>query len=93
MDDERKGNDSGFVKRLQELLNKSPFEVFKVTLTSGSSYVIERPGNLAIGVSRMTYYVPKSDRSIEMRLNQVSEVEQTGKFVEPESATGKRRRH
>ena len=93
MSDEDKPSETSLVERLYELLNKSPFEKFKVTLTSGSSYLIERPGNLAMGKSRMTYYVPKSDRAIEMRLNQVSEVEQTGKYVEPgTSGNAKRRR-
>ena len=92
MSDDEKPTETGFVERLYELLNKSPFEKFKVTLTSGSSYLIERPGNLSIGISRMTYYVPKSDRAIEMRLNQVSEVEQTGKFVEPGRTSGAGRR-
>jgi hypothetical protein len=82
MNDDEKPKEQSFTERIAELKHKSPFEKFKVTMTSGSSYTIEHPDLLAIGESRMTYYLPKTDRSVEMRLNQISEVEQTGEFLQ-----------
>lgn len=81
MNDDDKPKEQSFIDRIVELKHKSPFEKFKVTMTSGSTYTIEHPDLLAIGESRMTYYIPKTDRAVEMRLNQISEVEQTGEFV------------
>jgi hypothetical protein len=83
VDDDEKRKAPGFVDRIVELKHKEPFEKFKITMTSGSSYLIEHPDLLAIGQSRLTYYLPRTDRAIEMRLNQISEIEQTGEFADP----------
>lgn len=85
MNDDDKPKEQSFIARIYELVRRSPFEKFKVTMTSGSSYLIESPVLLAVGESRMTYYIPHTDRSVEMRLNQISEVEQTGEFIDSPS--------
>jgi hypothetical protein len=83
MRDDEKPKEQSFIERIIELKHKSPFEKFKVIMTSGSACTIEHPDLLAVGDSRMTYYIPKTDRAVEMRLNQISEVEQTGEYLDP----------
>jgi hypothetical protein len=81
MSSDDKPREETMVERILELKHKSPFEIFRVIMTSGSSYLVENPDLLAVGVARMHYYLPKSDRSVEMRLNQISEIEQTGEYL------------
>lgn len=90
-DEDEKPREQSFVERIIELKHKDPFEKFKITMTSGSSYLIEHPDLLAVGVARLTYYMPKSDRSVEMRLNQITEIEATGDYLSGSAASHNQR--
>ncbi len=81
MNGDEKPREQSFIDRIVELKHKAPFEKFKVTMASGSTYTIEHPDLLALGASRLMYCLPQSDRVIEMRWNQMSEIETTGEFV------------
>jgi hypothetical protein len=60
---------------LKELLRKDPFTPFRIVLTSGGSYDVSSPYQIALGESQMNYYFPKSDRWAILRLNQVASFE------------------
>jgi hypothetical protein len=86
MSDDERPQEQSFIDRIVELKHESPFEKFKATMTSGSSYTIEHPDLVALGAARMMNCIAKSDRVIEMRWNQMSEIQTTGEFViDPQS--------
>ncbi len=82
MDGDDKPEEQSFIERIVELKHKSPFEKFRVVMTSGLSYMIEDPDLVAVGASRLIYCVPQTDRVAEMRWNQISEIETTGQYLE-----------
>ena len=45
---------------------------FRIILTSGSSYDVSTPYQLAIGKTQLDYYFPKSDRKAVLRQNQIA---------------------
>jgi hypothetical protein len=61
---------------IRELKARSPFIPFRIVLTSGDRYLIENPDALAIGSSQLHYYLPRSDKAIHMRMNQIAAVEE-----------------
>ena len=54
---------------------QEPFQPFRIVMTSGDKYLIENPDSLAIGGSQLHYYLPRSDRAVHMRINQIAAVE------------------
>ncbi|HMO27682.1 MAG TPA: hypothetical protein PKB10_15585 [Tepidisphaeraceae bacterium] len=82
MNGDEKPKEHSFIERIVELKHKSPFEKFRVVMTSGSSYMIEDPDLVAVGASRLIYCVPQTDRVVEMRWNQISEIETTGQYLD-----------
>ena len=62
------------IEDLKELMNRQPFEPFTIVITSGETVDITNPDNLAVGESRLSYFVPKSDRWIMVRLNQIASI-------------------
>ena len=60
---------------LKELLGRDPFVPFRIILTSGSTYDVSTPYQVAAGQSQLNYYYPKSDRWAILRLNQVASFE------------------
>jgi hypothetical protein len=63
---------------IRDLMKREPFAPFRIVMTSGDRYVIENPEALAIGSSQLHYYLPRSDRAVHMRLNQIACVEENG---------------
>ena len=57
---------------LKELLARDPFTPFRIVLTSGSSYDVSSPFQVAVGQTQLNYYPPKSDRWAILRLNQIA---------------------
>ncbi|MCL2639280.1 MAG: hypothetical protein FWD53_00390 [Phycisphaerales bacterium] len=57
---------------LKEFLRAEPFVPFRIILTSGSSYDVSTPYQLAIGKTQLDYYFPKSDRKAVLRQNQIA---------------------
>jgi hypothetical protein len=60
---------------LKELLTRDSFVPFRIVLTSGNSYEVDSPFQLAIGESQLNYYYPRSDKWAILRLNQVAAFE------------------
>jgi len=60
---------------LKEFLRAEPFVPFRIILTSGSSYDVSTPYQLAIGKTQLDYYFPKSDRKAVLRQNQIASFE------------------
>jgi hypothetical protein len=58
------------------LKHRDPFSPFNIVMNSGDRYRVENPDLLAVGKSEMTYYLPRSDRVVFIRTNQVVAVEQ-----------------
>jgi hypothetical protein len=61
---------------IQELRHKEPFDPFRIVTTSGDKYLVENPDNMAIGESLISYFFPRSDKFIFIRINQLVAVEQ-----------------
>jgi hypothetical protein len=60
---------------LKELLGTDPFIPFKIVLTTGGSYEVSTPFQVALGASQLNYYYPKSDRWAVLRQNQIAAFE------------------
>jgi hypothetical protein len=60
---------------LKEFLDREPFLPFRIVLTSGSSYEVTSPYQIAIGQTQLDYYFPKSDRKAVLRMNQIAAFE------------------
>ncbi len=60
---------------LKDLLRTEPFISFKIILTSGTTYEVTSPYQIAIGKSQFDYYFPKSDKKAVLRQNQVAAFE------------------
>ena len=62
---------------IRDYTRREPFQPFRIVMTSGDKYLIENPESLAIGGSQLHYYLPRSDKAVHMRLNQIAAVEGT----------------
>ena len=58
-----------------ELINREPFEAFRIVLASGEGFEVSNPNLVAMGETTMHIYLPRSDRYAILRLNQVTSVE------------------
>ena len=58
-----------------ELLNREPFEPFRIVLASGEGFEISNPNLVAMGESLLHIFFPNSDRYATLRLNQISSTE------------------
>lgn len=63
------------MNEITELMNKQPFEPFRIVLTSGDKIQIDNPNNLAVGDTRIGYFAPHSDRWVMIRSNQIAMLE------------------
>jgi len=63
------------VNELKDLLDREPFAAFRIVLTSGSSYEVTSPYQIAIGQTQLDYYFPRSDRAAVLRMNQIAAFE------------------
>jgi len=63
------------MNELKELLDREPFAAFRIILTSGSSYEVTSPYQVAIGQTQVDYYFPRSDRKAVLRMNQIAAFE------------------
>jgi len=57
---------------LQELLARSPFATFEIVMSSGDRIAIENPAMRAVVESHLSYYPPRTNSVIHLRLNQIS---------------------
>ena len=60
---------------LKGFLRSDPFIPFRIILTSGSTYDVTTPYQVAIGKTQLDYYFPKSDRKAVLRQNQIASFE------------------
>jgi hypothetical protein len=60
---------------LRELLNRDPFVPFRIVSTSGSTYEVANPLQIAVGETQLNYYYPRSDKWAILRLNQIASFE------------------
>ncbi len=60
---------------IEELLSKLPFEPFRIVISSGDKYAVSNPHNVAIGKSKLSYFFPRSDHWVFIRLNQITAIE------------------
>jgi hypothetical protein len=59
------------IDKLKEFLDRDPFVPFRILVTSGGSYDVSFPYQVAIGQTQFDYYYPRSDRSAVVRASQV----------------------
>ena len=60
---------------LKEFLDREPFKAFRIILTSGNSYEVTSPYQIAIGQTQLDCYFPRSDRKAVLRFNQIAAFE------------------
>ena len=60
---------------LKEHLDREPFSAFRIILTSGDSYEVTTPYQVAIGQTTLLYCFPRSDRKAFLRMNQIAAFE------------------
>jgi hypothetical protein len=70
--------ESNIMDTVRDLKNREPFMPFGIVLTSGDRYLIEDPDALAITTQQLHYYLPRSEKAVHMRLNQIAAVEENG---------------
>lgn len=63
------------IEAIKELLNKDPFEPFRISLTSGEGFDVRHPDLVAVGESVVHVLFPKSDRFAILRSNQIASVQ------------------
>ena len=63
------------VDDLKQWLDNDPFVPFRVVVTSGGTFEVTSPYQLAIGKTQFDYYFPASDRKATVRLNQLVSIE------------------
>jgi hypothetical protein len=63
---------------IREFLDREPFEAFRVVTSSGESYVVRNPHNVALLRSEVFIAAPNSDRRTFVPLLHVAAVETLG---------------
>jgi hypothetical protein len=59
---------------LREILEREPYAPFEIVMSSGDRLRIEAPDLVILADSYMTYYLPRSNSVVHLRLNQVAMV-------------------
>ncbi len=60
---------------IRQLLDREPFQPFRIVLTSGDRYEVPDPHLVAILESQVFYAHPESDRFSFVRVNQIAAVD------------------
>ena len=68
--------DEGILDTIRDLKKQEPPVPFTIVMTSGERYVIESPDSLAVGSAQLHYYMPRSDRAVHLRINQIASIEE-----------------
>jgi hypothetical protein len=63
------------IDTIRELLDREPFQSFRIVLTSGDRYEVTDPHLITIMESQIFYCYPRSDRFSFIRINQVAAVD------------------
>ncbi len=61
--------------RIRQLLDRQPFEPFRIVVTNGDRYEVPDPHLVALLASQVFYAHPKSDRFSIIRANQIVSVD------------------
>jgi hypothetical protein len=72
-----KKRDLTLLDTIRELMHRDPFQPFRLVTSSGDKYVVKNPYNMAIGESQISYFYPRSDKFVFIRVNQLVAVEQS----------------
>lgn len=80
----------GVLETIRDLKAREPFGSFRIVMTSGDKYEIASGQNLVEMKSQLLYVIPRSDRVVFMRINQIAAVEENG-AVKPPKARRRRR--
>ncbi len=75
-----------------EMLEKEPFEPFRLCLSSGESYKVFNPHLLALGRTRLYHALPDSDRGVMISYLHISALETIGNGHGRKRKNGKGRR-
>jgi hypothetical protein len=66
----------GFLDTIRDFWARDPFVPFRIKMATGDGYVIEHAQLMAIGKTQVIYCLPKNDRVVHLRLNQVVAIEE-----------------
>jgi hypothetical protein len=66
---------TNIAKAIHELMEKDPFVPFRIVMTSGKEFLIERGGNLVEMRTEYFYALPGGDDFAFLRKNQIATVE------------------
>ena len=68
-------NRGGFEGTIRELKEKYPFAPFRIVTARGDKYRIDDPEMMVIAASEIIYVVPRSDKVVFIRKNQITALE------------------
>jgi hypothetical protein len=60
---------------LYELLDKIPFQPFRIVTNSGKSYEVENPHNVAVSKTLVSIFPPRTEGWVLIRITEVTAVE------------------
>lgn len=63
------------LENIRELLDRDPFQPFRIVLTNGDRYDVTDPHLVALGEALIFYAFPRSDRLANLRLSQIAALE------------------
>jgi hypothetical protein len=66
----------GFEDSIRELKRKDPFAPFKIVTAGGDKYLIDDPEMMVIAPTEIIYVVPRTEKVIYIRKNQIVALEQ-----------------
>lgn len=58
-------------EQLRELMHRDPYMPFRITTTSGPEPEANHPDLVAVGVTYINVYAPRSDHHVILRLSQI----------------------
>ena len=64
----------GFRDELMRFVHAEPFRAITITMTSGSQYIVENPGEIAVGESVISFE-PRNGGHSFFRLQQISNID------------------
>jgi len=63
------------IETIRDLLERDPFQPFRIVISSGDRYDVTNPHLVAIGQTQIFYCYPQSDRISFIRTNQIVAVD------------------
>ena len=63
------------METIREWLNRRPFEAFALRLSSGETFEVRHPENVAVGKNRLAIVFPETDHFVHVSLVHINTIE------------------